>query len=43
MIEYGLILALVFVVMMVAVHAFAIQVVGTMTNVKDRVVNASDV
>jgi pilus assembly protein Flp/PilA len=42
LIEYGLILALIFVVMMVAVHALAIQVVGTLNHVKNEVVNASD-
>jgi pilus assembly protein Flp/PilA len=40
MIEYGLILAFVFVVMMVAVHALADEVVGTLTSVKNQVVNA---
>ncbi|MBA2933219.1 Flp family type IVb pilin [Sphingomonas sp. CGMCC 1.13654] len=43
LIEYGLILALIFVVMMVAVHALAIQVVGTINHVKNEVVNASAV
>lgn len=42
LIEYGLILALIFVVMMVAVHALSIQVVGTINHVKNEVVNASD-
>ena len=43
LIEYGLILALIFVVMMVAVRALAIQAVGTLDHVKNEVVNASDV
>jgi len=42
LIEYGLILALIFVVMMVGVHALAIQVVGTINHVSNSVVNASD-
>jgi pilus assembly protein Flp/PilA len=43
LIEYGLILALVFVVMMVAVHALATETVGLLDHVKNEVVNASDV
>ncbi|PXA84651.1 Flp family type IVb pilin [Nostoc sp. 3335mG] len=43
LIEYGLILALIFVVMMVAIHALALQVVGTINFVKNEVVNASGV
>jgi pilus assembly protein Flp/PilA len=43
LIEYGLILALIFIVMMVAVHALAVQVTGTINHVKNEVVNASDV
>ncbi|WP_454882851.1 Flp family type IVb pilin [Sphingomonas oryzagri] len=43
LIEYGLILALIFVVMMVAVHALAIQVVGTLNHVANEVVNAGNV
>ena len=39
-IEYGLIMALIFVVMMVAVHALADEVVGTLFSVKNQVVNA---
>jgi pilus assembly protein Flp/PilA len=42
LIEYGLILALIFCVMMVAVHALAIQVTGTLNHVKNEVVNAGD-
>ena len=42
LIEYGLILALIFVVMMVAVQALAIQVTGTINYVKNQVTNASD-
>jgi len=43
LIEYGLILALIFVVMMVAVHALADEVVGTINHVKNEVINASSV
>lgn len=43
LIEYGLILALMFVVMMVGVHALAVQAVGTLNNVANKVVNASSV
>jgi pilus assembly protein Flp/PilA len=43
LIEYGLILALIFVVMMVAVHALAIQAVGTLNHVANEVINASSV
>ena len=39
-IEYGLIMALIFIVMMVAVHVMADQVVGTLFSVKNQVVNA---
>jgi pilus assembly protein Flp/PilA len=42
LIEYGLILALIFCVMMVAVHALAIQVTGTINHVSNEVVNAGD-
>jgi pilus assembly protein Flp/PilA len=42
LIEYGLILALIFVVMMVGVHAMATQVVGTLNHVSTSVVNASN-
>jgi pilus assembly protein Flp/PilA len=42
LIEYGLILALIFCVMMVAVHALAIQVTGTLNHVSNEVVNAGD-
>lgn len=40
LIEYGLILALIFVVMMVAVHALAIETVGLLNHVANEVVNA---
>lgn len=43
LIEYGLILALIFVVMMVAVHALAIETVGTLNHVANEVVNAGSV
>ena len=43
LIEYGLIMGLIFVVMMVAVHALAVQTVGTLDHVKDKVLNASNV
>jgi Flp pilus assembly pilin Flp len=42
LIEYGLILALIVCVMMVAVHALAIQVTGTMNYVSNRVVHAGE-
>ncbi len=42
LIEYALILALIFLVMSVAVHALAIQVTGTLNHVKNEVVNAGD-
>ncbi len=42
LIEYGLILALIFCVMMVAVHALAIEVTGTLNHVKNEVVNAGN-
>jgi pilus assembly protein Flp/PilA len=40
LIEYGLILALIFCVMMVAVRALALQVTGTINHVSNEVVNA---
>ena len=43
LIEYGLVLALIFVVMMVALQTLATRVVGTFNYVKDQVVNASSV
>jgi len=41
-IEYGLILALIFVVIMVAVHTLAGKVIGTWTSVSNQVVNAGN-
>jgi pilus assembly protein Flp/PilA len=41
LIEYGLILALIFVVMMVAVQALAVHVTGTINYVKNQVTNAN--
>ena len=41
-IEYGLILALIFVVIMVAVHTLASKVIGTWTSVSNQVVNAGN-
>jgi len=41
-IEYGLILALIFVVMVVAVQTLAVRVTGTINYVKNQVVNAND-
>jgi pilus assembly protein Flp/PilA len=40
LIEYGLILALIVIAMMVAVQTFASQVVGTLNHVSNEVVNA---
>jgi pilus assembly protein Flp/PilA len=40
LIEYGLVLALIFVVMVVAVHALAIKVTNTYNYVQNEVVNA---
>lgn len=40
LIEYGLILALVVIAMMVALQAFATQVTGTLNYVSNEVVNA---
>jgi len=42
LIEYGLILALIVIAMMVAVQTFASQVVGTLNHVSNEVVNAGD-
>ena len=42
LIEYGLILALVVIAMMVAIQAFATQVVGTLNHVSNEVVHAGD-
>jgi pilus assembly protein Flp/PilA len=42
-IEYGLILALIFLAMVGSVHLLATQVVGTLNHVSDKVVNASNV
>jgi pilus assembly protein Flp/PilA len=42
LIEYGLILALIFCVMMVAIHALAIQVTGTINHVSNSVVHAGE-
>jgi Flp pilus assembly pilin Flp len=42
LIEYGLILAVIFCVMMGAVHALAIQVTGTINYVKNEVVGATE-
>lgn len=43
LIEYGLILALIFVVMIAGLHAFAIQAVGTINYVKNQVVNSGNI
>ena len=43
LIEYGLILALIFVVMEVAFQTLATQATGTINHVKNEVLNASDV
>ncbi|HEY0314705.1 MAG TPA: Flp family type IVb pilin [Sphingomonas sp.] len=42
LIEYGLILALVVIAMMVAIQTFATQVVGTLNHVSNEVVHAGD-
>ena len=42
LIEYGLILALIFCVMMVAIRALAIEVTGTINHVSDSVVHAGE-
>jgi Flp pilus assembly pilin Flp len=42
LIEYGLILGLIFVVMMIGVHALAIQAVGTINHVSNAVISAPD-
>jgi pilus assembly protein Flp/PilA len=40
LIEYGLVMALMFLVMMVAVHAMADEVISTWSSVATKVVNA---
>jgi pilus assembly protein Flp/PilA len=40
LVEYGLILALIFVVMMVGLRTFATQAIGTLNHVRTAVVNA---
>jgi pilus assembly protein Flp/PilA len=43
LIEYGLILALIFVAMMVAVQTLATKAVGTLNYVKNEIVKAPDI
>jgi Flp pilus assembly pilin Flp len=43
LIEYGLILALIFCVMMVAVHMLADQTIGMYSDIKNKVVNSSNI
>ncbi|WBO21183.1 Flp family type IVb pilin [Sphingomonas abietis] len=42
LIEYGLILALIFVVMLVAVQSLAVHVTGTINHVKNDVLSSTD-